>query len=228
MNLVVAVGAVMSAAAHLPPRPEQYREPTRLASAAWAAGWVHVTPAEVFAERTQGREPAVAPSHDGSCRVLLIADQQAPVQCAPPVEPLPAWCRGAGAMCFAIVGADGARYVRAPQNGFFYQVATATWPAGGPLAAAVQRVLHDADPAARVWRLDNPRRWRERWRGAEINVVLSRPGVSVVHIARATDAARRALDEDAGLQVIELLPARQPDAAALLTNLAVVARGTSR
>jgi hypothetical protein len=196
---------------------------------AWEAGWVHVTPAEVFAERTQGREPASAPSHEGGCEILLIANQQAPVQCAPPREPLPSWCRGADAMCYAVVAEDGAaRYVRAPQNGFFYRAAEPAWPAGGPLAAAIHRVLREADPSAGAWRVENPRRWREGLSGADIGVVLSRPGVSVIHILRASDSARRALADQAELQVITLLPGRAPVEETTLTNLAVIARRPGR
>ena len=214
---IVALAAVMSAAAHLPSRPERYLAPTALAERLWSTGWMHVTPAEVFAERTQGREPAVAPAHDGTCHVLLVADQQAPVQCAPPLQPLPAWCRGSGAMCYAIGQGQEARYIPAPTNGFFYRVAQPSWPAGGPLAAAMHRVLRDADPEARVWRVDNARPWRERFVGADIGVVLSAPSATVVHLLRTTEDARRTM-ENAGLTVVPLLGGARAE------NLAVVIR----
>lgn len=217
MNVIVAVSAVMSAAVHLPARPERYLAPTALAERLWSSGWLHVTPAEVFAERTQGREPAFVPAHDGTCAVLLIADQQAPVQCVPPMESLPAWCRGPGAMCYAIRDGDDRRYLPAPTNGFFYMVTQPSWPAGGPLAAAMHRVLRDADPNADVWRVDNSRRWRERLPGADIGVVLSAREATVIHIARTTDDTRRAM-ENAGLTVVALLEGTNTD------NLAVVVR----
>jgi hypothetical protein len=219
MNVLVAVPAVLSAAAHLPQHPENYRAPTRLAERMWSRGWVHVTPAEVFAERSQGREPALAPSHDGRCRILLIANQRAPVQCAPPVEPLPAWCRGTPSMCYAVAEGDARRYVPAPANGFFYQAAEPSWPAGGPLATAIHRVLRDADPHAQAWRVDNSRRWRERFAGADVGVVLSTLDATVVYIMRLSEDSRRRLSEDPALDVVELLG---PDAP--LTNLALVIR----
>jgi hypothetical protein len=217
LNMAVAIAAVMSAAAHLPSRPENYREPTALAKRMWSAGWVQVTPAEVFAERTSGREPALLPTQDGGCRILLIADQQAPASCAPPTEPLPSRCRAAGAMCYAIVAGDTSRYVPAPNNGFFYRVADASWPAGGPLAAGMHRVLREADPAARVWRLENRMRWRDRLPGLDVGAVLRSGDIAVIYIPRATDEARRALAAD-GHQVIPLIPPAET------SNLAVVIR----
>jgi hypothetical protein len=222
LNIGVAVVAVMTAAAHGPARAENYREPTALAVRMWNAGLVHATLAEVFVERTQGREPAVAPAHDGTCGVLLIADQQSPVQCPPPVEPLPSSCRRPGAMCYAIVEPHGARYVTAPNNGFFYNVAQTSWPAGGPLAAGVNRVLREADPGARAWRLDNPRRWRELFPGAEIGAVLRGSDVIVIHITRASEEARQAIAANASYRLDELIPSAQ------LTNLAVTIRRTGR
>lgn len=216
MNVLVAVPAVLTAAAHLPSQPENYRTPTPLADRLWSRGWVHVTPAEVFAERSQGREPALAPGHDDRCGVLLIADQRAPVQCVPPVEPLPSWCRDTGAMCYALPAGEGRTYVRAPANGFYYQVAEPSWPAGGPLAEAIHKVLLDADANARIWRVENSRRWRERFAGADLGVVLSTSDVFVVYILRLSQETRRRLEEDPTLSVVQLL---NHDSA---TNLAVV------
>jgi hypothetical protein len=210
MNVIVAVSAVMSAAAYLPSTPENYTQPTRLAERMWRRGWVHLTPAEVFAERAQRREPAFAPGHDGSCRVLLIADQQAPAQCAPPVEPLPRWCRGAGSMCYAVVTNGASHYVRAPVNGFFYRAAPQSWPAGGPLATAMRRVMHDASPSTRVWRIDNSRRWRELFAGAALGLVLSAPDTTIVYILRA-DGDARALIEKQGWNVIRLVGESETD-----------------
>jgi hypothetical protein len=218
LNLIVAIGAVMSAAAHLPARAEDYRTPTRIAERMWNSGWVHITPAEVFAERTQGREPAFAPSHDGHCRVLLIADQQAPIHCAPPVDPLPASCRAPGAMCYAVTALDSYRYVTAPGNGFFYRVAQPSWPAGGPLAGAVHQVMRHANVNTRTWRVDNSRRWRERFEGADLGVVLSSPETAVIHVLRLSADARARLDADGEIQVVEL------QSGSPLQNLALVIR----
>jgi hypothetical protein len=217
MNVLVAVPAVLTAAAHLPSQPENYRTPTPLAERLWSRGWVRFTPAEVFAERSQGREPAVAPGHDGRCDVLLIADQRSPVQCVPPIEPLPAWCRSSGAMCYALPDGEGRRYIRAPANGFYYQVAEPSWPAGGPLATGIRKVLLGADSNARAWRVENSRRWRERFAGADLGVVLSTPDVFVAYILRLSWETRRRLEEDPTLSVVQLL---NDDSA--LTNVAVV------
>jgi hypothetical protein len=222
-NMAMAVTAVLTAAAHLPWQPESYREPTSLAVRMWQKGWVAATPAEVFAERSQGREPATAPAHDGTCHVLLIADQQAPVQCAPPVAPLPATCRGPGQMCYAVMDDEQVRYVPAPTNGFFYQVAQPAWPAGGPLAAAVHALLRQADPNARVWRVENARRWRERLAGADVGVVLSSPAAVVIHITRTTRAAAETIEQDLGVRLSPLLPGSGTESeSSLLTNIGVV------
>jgi hypothetical protein len=189
----------------------------------WHAGVVHVTPAEVFAERVQNREPAFLPTHDGTCRVLLIANQQAPPQCAPPVDPLPAECRRPDAMCYAVMDGDSSRYVPAPSNGFFYRVAEPSWPVGGPLAAGIRRVLREADPSARVWRVDSPRRWRERFLTADIAVVLVSTEAAVIHVARMTEAARRELAVDPTLRVVPLIAADDThDVAAVHSNFAVI------
>jgi hypothetical protein len=224
LNILVAVTGLLSAAAHLPSKPENYREPTALAMHVWDRGWLYATPAEVFAERTQGREPAFLPSHDGGCRVLLIADQQAPAQCPPPTEPLPSWCRQPSALCYAIVTGDRARYVRAPMNGFFFRFADWSWPAGGPLAAGVHRLLREADSHARVWRLDNPRRWRERLGNADIGVVLTTPNVTVIHVLRVTESARQALAGDEGLRIVPLISSADTGSAGVWTNLAIIVK----
>jgi hypothetical protein len=226
LNILVAVICVLTAAAHLPSTPENYRAPTSLAVQVWQSGWMHVTPAEVFAERAQGREPAFAPSHDGSCRILLIADQHAPVNCPPPVEPLPAWCRQPSAMCYALVAADTVKYVRAPVNGFFYRVPEFSWPAAGPLAAGVHRVLREADPGARVWRVDTPRRWRERF-GVEVGVVLTTPNVTVIHIPRVAEHVRQTLAADESLHLVPLILEPWVMGREQWTNLAVIVKRES-
>ena len=217
VNLFVAISAILTAAASLPARPERYMEATGFAQRLWSLGIVHVTPAEVFAERVQGREPAFAPTHDGSCHILLLSHEQSPPQCAPPVDPLPAWCRGTGAMCYAVVERERVRYVPAPQNGFYYQVAAPSWPASGPLASNVRQLLQEVDPTARVWRVDNPRRWRDRFPGVEIAMVVRSAKVAVMYVARASEDGYRVLAAQ-GDTIVPLLPSSER------TNLAVVMR----
>jgi hypothetical protein len=223
LTLIVSLLAVVSAAAHVPSRPEQYREPTRLAAWMWARGWVHATPAEVFAERTGRREPAFAPSHEGECRVMLIADQHAPVECRPPLEPLPANCRRPGAMCYGLDRGDRMRYVTAPTNGFYYNVAEPSWPAGGPLAAGINRVLREANPSVRVWRLDSSRAWRDRLAGADVGAVLVSPRNVVLYVTRVSGDALREFVSEGNAQVYSLIPFGVLDLGAPhFTNVAVV------
>ena len=223
LTAIVSLLAVVSTTAHMPSRPEQYREPTRLAAWMWSLGWVHATPAEVFAERTQGREPAFVPSHEGDCKVMLIADQRAPVHCLPPTVPLPTRCRQSGAVCYALDESGHSRYVTAPTNGFFYNAAEPSWPAGGPLATGMNQALREADPAVRVWRLDAARTWREALGGADLGAVLSSSRVVVIYVTRASGAALRAFVSDRGARVYSLIPFGAPDLdAPQLTNLAVV------
>lgn len=215
MNALVAVLAVMSAAAHLPAAPENYRTPTRLAERMWRSGIVHISPAEVFAERTQGREPAFVPTHDGTCRVLLIAEQQAPAECPPPAEPLPGSCRAPGSMCYAVTDGSGTRYAAAPMNGFFHRAAPQSWPAGGPLAQAIGGLMTDVSPSTRVWRVDNSRRWREVFAGTALGMVLSSPDATIAYVLRGNERmARRVADE--GWTVVPLV------GESTLDNVAVV------
>jgi hypothetical protein len=219
---IVVAAAVVSTTTHLPSRPESYLAPTRLARWMWSEGWVHVTPAEVFAERVQGREPAFAPAHDGDCSILLIVNQQAPVQCAPPTQPLPRNCRQPGAMCYAMSDDSTTRYVVAPTNGFFYNAAEPAWPAGGALAQGINQILRDADAPTRVWRSENARRWRERLGGADVAAVLTSDRATVVYVARAAPESLAAIESLDG-RVYTLIPFGPLDRArSPLTNLALV------
>jgi hypothetical protein len=221
-TVAVTVCCAASVATHAPWAPENYRHPTRLAERMWDAGWVRVTPAEVFAERAQHREPASVPSHDGSCSVLLIAEQQAPIECAPPAAPLPAACRAPGAMCYAVMRGEDARYVPASNNGFFHMAARRSWPAGGPLAAAMRRVLKEADASARVWRAEDPRRWRDEFPDTDIAAVLGSDRAVVVYVARATETALPQLQARAA-KSYSLVPfAAGFDRPPALTNIALV------
>jgi hypothetical protein len=219
----VIVTSVASVPAYQPAQPESYRTPTRLASAMWSRGWVHVTPAEVFAERVSGREPAFAPTHDGTCRVLLLANQQAPVSCAPPIEPLPASCRSDGSFCYAVTDGERARFVVAPANGFFHNVAEPSWPAGGPLAIGVHRALREADAEARMWRVEDSRAWSARMSGAEIGVVLSTSRATVVYLRRVNADLVRQVAEAEAATVMTLIPNAPAEySSPVLTNVAVI------
>lgn len=220
---LVVAASVTGAITHLPHRPESYREPTRAAEWMWRRGWVHVTPGEVFAERTQRREPAFAPAHDGECGVLLIASQQAPGACAPPSAPLPPGCREADALCYAIASGAGTRYLQAPNNGFYYHVAAPSWPAGGPLAAGLQRAMDAADPDVQVWRVEDARPWRERLPGADIGAVLASDRARVVYLTRASRASLDAMAGEATIRVVTLIPFGAVDAAAEnMSNVALL------
>lgn len=222
---LVVAASVTGAITHLPQRPESYREPTRAAEWMWRRGWVHVTPAEVFAERTQRREPAFAPAHDGECGVLLIANQQAPAACAPPLAPLPPACREPDALCYAVASGAGTRYLRAPANGFFYHVAGPSWPAGGPLATGLQRAMDAADPEVRVWRVEDARPWRERLPGANVGAVVASDHARVVYLTRASRASLHPVAGDATVQAVTLIPFGGVDATAEeLTNVALLMR----
>ena len=229
LNAVVMVTSVASVPAYLPSQPENYRTPTRLASAMWGRGWVHVTPAEVFAERASGREPAFAPTHDGACRVLLIANQQSPVTCAPPAESLPGSCRGGGSFCYAVTDGEEARFVLAPANGFFYNVAEPSWPAGGPLAIGVRRALREADAEARVWRVEDSRAWAARLSGADVGVVLGSDRATVIYLQRVSADALRTVAAEDETHVMALIPYAPAEySSPMLTNVVVIVAKTGR
>jgi hypothetical protein len=220
--LIAACGA-WSVASHLPARPENYLQPTRLASWIWDRGWLQVTPAEVFAERSQHREPASIPSHFGACRVLLIASQQIPVNCVPLAQELPAYCQRPGALCYAIADGDRTRVIAAANNGFFHFPAEPSWPASGPLASGLRQVLTRIDPIAHVWRSADPRPWRERLRGAEVGVVLRSGDATFVYIARTHDVVP--FPTTAGIRIYSLIPVASLPALPLhATNLGLVVK----
>ncbi len=186
VTLIIATAA-WSAAQHLPSRPEEYLRPTPVAELMWRAGWLHLTPAEVFAERTQHREPPSVPSHDGRCSVVLMADLQWPLQCAPPDEEMPRECHRSSSMCYAIAWGSQTRFLPASFNGFFYIPAVPSWPATGPLAGAVRALLSELDAGSREWRVESARRWIESARNVDVQAVLLRNMTLFLYISRTGD-----------------------------------------
>jgi hypothetical protein len=73
-----------------------------------------------------------------------------------------------------------------------------------------------------VWRADNPRRWRERFAGAEIAAVLSNPDVSVVYIPSMNADAYGQLMADQNVQVVPLLSTTSGEPQ--LSNVAAIVR----
>jgi hypothetical protein len=193
---------VLAVWTHLPARPESYTTPLRTAAALWHAGLVHVSPAEVFAERAHGAEPAVLPTHDGDCRVLLIAHGQSPVHCIPPADPLPPACR---ALCFAVVSGEGTRYLPAADNGFVHALAPVSWPAGGPLAAGLRRLLADHAITERVWRVDDIEPWRTRF-GEDLRLVLRASNVVLGYLPEVSPATLERLQADLRTALVTLTP----------------------
>jgi hypothetical protein len=127
-------------------------------------------------------------------------------------------------MCYALIEDDKVRYIPAPANGFFYRVAEPSWPAGRPLAAGIGRVLQEADPEARAWRVDNDRRWRERLAESDVGVVLQSPRATVVYLRRTSERERRVLEADETLRLVPLLREVVPGDDRHLQNLALIVR----
>jgi len=185
---LILASSVWSAATHLPARPENYTRPTELAERMWQAGWLRLTPPEVFAERSQHREPPVVPSHDAGCGIVLMADLQWPLECVPPAVDLAPACRRPRAMCYAVTHGSTTQMIPASHNGFFFQPAVPSWPATGPLARGIRALLTDMDPLAREWRVDQSRDWIDSATDVEVTVALRREGRRFVYIARTGDA----------------------------------------
>ncbi len=205
---MTVVLAVYSSGWHLPSRPENYLTPTAMARALWSRGWLHVTPAEVFAERTAHAEPPALPIADEDCRVALVWDMQIPITCVPPAAPFPAACEGVDAFCVAVARDDGARVTRAYYNGFFFTPDPRSWPADGPLAASVRAVLLSLEAGTRRWESDDARRWVRENRSVEVRAVLQRPGRVFIHVARTGTMPSLVLHSPPGAQAVlyTLLP----------------------
>jgi hypothetical protein len=184
----IGMAALVSAAWHLPSRPEQYVRPTALAQAMWSAGWVHVTPAEVFAERVQGREAPSLPLAYDNCRVVLMSDGQWPITCVPPPGGVPRSCLRAGAMCYGVSTRDTTRVIATANDGFFFTPAVPSWPADGPLARSIRAVLLDTDGSGLDWRVEPVRQWLARSQDATVETILRRDRAVFVFVPRTGPA----------------------------------------
>jgi hypothetical protein len=125
-------------------------------------------------------------------------------------------------MCYAVANGERTHYVSAATNGFFHSAAEPAWPAGGPLAEGLNRVLREADPARRVWRRDPVTKWNAAFPNAQIGAVLRGADAVVVYLTRA-EASSLKWAEANGASVYSLIPFGTPDSTARsLTNVAVV------
>jgi len=103
---VVTVGSVLfSLMVYHPARPENWTQPTRLSQWLWThrPAWNDPMP-EVFAETLRRDDRTVVPTTTRQCEKILLgtdvfAEGAWPVPCAP--VPLPSFCSGAGALCYA-------------------------------------------------------------------------------------------------------------------------------
>lgn len=208
MTPLILAACIWSVAWHMPHRPEDYLRRTRLAQWLWGAGWVQITPPEVFAERTQRREPASVPAEDGGCALMLISDRQIPVHCVPPATALPAACEEPGSMCYALTHGGLTRFIPAASNGFFFVPAVPSWPASGPLASSVRRALLDAHPDQLRWTAETPSRWVVAATDVQLEVVLRQPDTLFVYVAQTANAPRLHLrvGSSATVTVQTLLP----------------------
>jgi hypothetical protein len=189
VTAAIVVAAGWSAVQHMPSRPEQYLRPTRLAEVVWARGWLDATPAEVFAERSQHREPPFVPMALDDCDTVLISELQWPLQCVPPDAVFPPHCQRAGSMCYAVSTSDGrTRIIPTANNGFFFFPAVPSWPAAGPLAAGVRTLLLELDPPSREWTIESPGRWIERATDADVVTILRRDAGVLFYVARTGQA----------------------------------------
>lgn len=126
---VITIGSVLfSVAVYHPARPENWTQPTRLSQWVWThrPAWSNPMP-EVFAETLRHDDRTVVPTATRQCEKIVLGadvfpDGVWPVPCAP--MPLPAFCSGPGALCYAnragenysIVAAPGRRRAVAPDG----------------------------------------------------------------------------------------------------------------
>ena len=229
LRRAVAAATVALAAAsaywHLPSRPENYLYPTAIGRTLWTRGWLYVTPAEVFAERTAHAEAPALPVADEDCDIALVWGMQSPVTCVPPAAQFPAACEGVDAFCFAAERGETSRAIHASYNGFFYRPATRSWPAAGPLASGVRRVLLSLDPSARRWEIADERRWVRERQSVEVPVMLERHGRLFVYIARTGASPSLVLRTPGGAEAAlhTLIPLQQMSTAAAAEGTVKVA-----
>lgn len=188
LTALIIASSAWSAATHLPARPENYTRPTELAERMWRAGWLRLTPPEVFAERSQHREPPVLPSHHADCGIVLIADLQWPIECVPLGIDIAPACGRSHTMCYAVTRGNATEIIPASHNGFFFQPTVPSWPATGPLARGMRLLLTDMDPLARQWDVDQSRDWIDSAKDIEGTIALRHEGRRFIYIARTGDA----------------------------------------
>jgi hypothetical protein len=117
IRVLAAAAVVWCAWAFAPNLPEQYLQPTRLATEIWRLRPGLDNPvAEVFAERVAEHEPAMPPVATAGCeKVLLVGNGTSsrwPKPC--PSVPGPDFCHGKGALCYANRTDTSYRFVPAP------------------------------------------------------------------------------------------------------------------
>jgi hypothetical protein len=198
----IAVLSVSSAYWHLPSLPENYLNPTGTARMLWSRGWLHLTPAEVFAERTAHSEGPALPLADETCGVSLVWDLQSPVACIPPATQLPSECAGVDGFCFAVSRDDAIGVIHAPYNGFFFRADARSWPAAGPLASGVRSVLLALDSDTHRWEVANERRWVRDRREVDVRAVLERPGRVFFFIAHTGSSPSLVLRAPPGTEAV--------------------------
>ena len=154
MRALVAVSVASCLLWYHPVRPEDYRQPTRLAAFVWRqAPRLSAPLPEVFSERVSHAEPGLLPAATPSCSKVLLLEGRWPAPCAP--EPaIPAPCRAAAALCYADRRAGAAGPVRfrvlaePPPAAFRHNVAS--WPAEAE--ARIALLLEDL----RWWEMAGP------------------------------------------------------------------------
>jgi hypothetical protein len=169
---------------HLPSRPEGYLQPTRLAQTLWANGWLRMTPAEVFAERTSASETPVVPLSDDRCHVILVWDMQVPLECVPPGGEMPPTCSGVESFCLATIRDTGVHVVPVAFNGFFFRPSPQSWPASGPLASGIRAAMLSLDATARRWQAVSERQVVHEKNAIEGVVVLRTERGLLIYVAR--------------------------------------------
>lgn len=122
VRAIVAGSLVWCVVFFAPRAPDHYLEPTPLAHWLWTAWPAGDTPlAEIFAERVTGHDPSPPPpiATDGCEKVLLEGrggPPDWPPACATAAVPAPAFCRAAGALCYANRDGGGYSFTRAPSS----------------------------------------------------------------------------------------------------------------
>ena len=221
---VLAGGSVVWCVwAFAPELPEQYLRPSTFASDVWRRWPGLDNPiAEVFAERTAGREPARLPSATDGCeKILLMGDGSGaawPTRCTAATPP--PFCRSNGAVCYANKTADGYRFVAA--------VWTPAWLAnmareGTPQPTGMLVITQATEPQVpmAIWhgegwsypeQLPEPtqdvlsREWRWIEGRARVGVMASQPvGGRLKIVARSLNRMRRLKISIGAVEEVEIV-----------------------